>query len=280
MLKLHLIISPAPRAWQIALLAISALSLSGSATRAQDSNQAATQPAAGAILAPVNETPQAAPPESPDMKSIFNGENLDGWDGDERLWKVRDGVIHGETTASQAAKGNTFLLWSGGTTEDFELRLSFRCNATNNSGIQYRSRHIDSQDAPNRWVLRGYQHELRNEVDFPNVSGFIYGEGLAGRGRICLVGEQAHMVDGKKEVTGTLIDNDQFRELFRLDQWNDVVIIAQDRRLRHYMNGRLILDFTDSADLALTSGMLGLQLHAGKPMWAEFKDIRIRALPK
>lgn len=221
---------------------------------------------------------QTAPPASSKLKSIFDGESLAGWDGDTRLWSVRDGVIHGETTSDQAAKGNTFLVWQGGTTKDFELRLSFRCNADNNSGIQYRSQHIAPKQASNAWVLRGYQHEIRNEQDFPNVSGFIYGEGLAGRGRICLVGEQAHMVDDKKEVTATLIDNDEFCELFRLDDWNDVVIIAQGRRILHYMNGRLILDFTDSPDLALTSGVLGLQLHAGKPMWAEFKDIRIAEL--
>ncbi len=87
------------------------------------------------------------------------------------------------------------------------------------------------------------------------------------------------MVDGKKVVTASVIKQDEFRKLFRLDDWNDVVIIAQGRHLRHYMNGRLILDFTDAEDLALSSGVLGLQLHAGKPMWAEFKDIRIAAIP-
>lgn len=240
----------------------------------KESSQASAQQALQVSAA------QAAPEESPDLKSIFDGESLAGWDGDTRLWSVRDGVIHGETTAAEAAKGNTFLIWQGGNTEDFELRLSFRCNATNNSGIQYRSRHIDAEQASNAWVLRGYQHELRNELDFPNISGFIYGEGLAGRGRICLVGEQAHMVDGKKEVTATLIDQDEFRELFRLDDWNDVVIIAKGRRILHYMNGRLILDFTDAPDMALTSGVLGLQLHAGKPMWAEFKDIRFAQLKR
>lgn len=250
--------------------ALLAVSLASTLCTAQETQQPAQAAKAAAA--------QAAPPESPDLKPIFDGESLTGWDGDTRLWSVRDGAIRGETTDAQATKGNTFLIWQDGTTEDFELRLSFRCNATNNSGIQYRSRHIDANQASNAWVLRGYQHELRNEHNYPNVSGFIYGEGLAGRGRICLVGEQAHMVDGKKEVTANLIDNDDFRKLFRLDDWNDVVIIAQGERIRHYMNGRLILDFTDSPDQALTKGVLGLQLHAGKPMWAEFKDIRIAKL--
>jgi hypothetical protein len=31
--------------------------------------------------------------------------------------------------------------------------------------------------------------------------------------------------------------------------------------------------------LALREGILALQLHAGKPMWVEFKDIRLQHLP-
>ena len=219
-----------------------------------------------------------APKEPADMQRIFNGKDLTGWSGDTRLWTVKDGTIRGETTEEVKAEGNTFLIWTAGETKDFQLRLSFRCNASNNSGIQYRSQHITDDKVKNKWVMRGYQHELRNEVEFPSVSGFIYGEGLAGRGRICLVGEKAEIKDGQKVVTETLLTNDDFKKLFKLDDWNEVVIIARGRRIRHYMNGQLILDFTDSPELALKEGQLGVQLHAGKPMWVEFKDIRIKAL--
>jgi hypothetical protein len=221
---------------------------------------------------------QTAPPEPSDMKSLFNGKDLTGWDGDTRLWSVKDGVIHGETTKENAANGNTFIIWQDGTTRDFELRLSFRCNATNNSGIQYRSKHITEGNVRNKWVVRGYQHEIRNEVKLPNVSGFIYDEG-GKRGRICLVGEKATWdADGKK-VTGSLIDAAGYEKLFKLDDWNEVVIIAKGNHIQHYTNGRLVLDFTDNApDLALSEGILALQLHAGNPMWVEFKDIRIKAI--
>lgn len=219
-----------------------------------------------------------APPEPADMKTIFNGTDLKGWDGDPRLWSVKDGVIHGETTAENAAKGNTFLIWKDGTTGDFELRLSFRCNAKNNSGIQYRSKHI-TEKVNNNWVVRGYQHELRNEIKFPNISGFIYDEG-GKRGRICLVGEQATWeTDGKKIVKKDLIDQAGWEKLFKLDDWNDVIIIGKGKQIQHYMNGTLILDFTDNhPELALKTGILAVQLHAGAPMWAEFKNIRIREI--
>ena len=102
----------------------------------------------------VAQEPQAAPAEPAGMQPLFNGRDLAGWDGDPRLWSVRDGVIHGETTPENVAQGNTFLIWQGGEVGDFELRLSFRCNATNNSGIQYRSRHITDPSAKNKWVGR------------------------------------------------------------------------------------------------------------------------------
>lgn len=216
-----------------------------------------------------------APAEPVGMQSLFNGTSLEGWDGDPRLWSVRDGVIHGETTEENATKGNTFLIWQGGELGDFELRLSFRCTADNNSGIQYRSRHITEGSPRNEWVVQGYQHEIRNEEDFPNVPSFIYDEG-GKRGRICMVGERAIWKAEGKEVVGSLIDQEAFRELMKVDDWNDVIIRAEGNRIQHYLNGRLVLDFTDEdPELALTKGVLALQLHAGRPMWAEYRDIRL-----
>jgi hypothetical protein len=233
-----------------------------------------------ACAALAKDDPLAAPQASDDLKSIFNGKDLTGWDGDPRLWSVKDGAIRGETTPKNKSDGNTFLIWTDGRTKDFELRLSFRCNATNNSGIQYRSKPITEGGARNQWVVRGYQHEIRNQDMLPNVAGFIYDEGglAGGRGRTCLVGEQAIWENDGKKVTDTLIDAVAFKKLFKLDDWNDVVIIARGRHIRHYLNGRLILDFTDHHNRALRDGVLALQLHAGSPMWVEFKDIRIRDL--
>ena len=127
-------------------------------------------------------------------------------------------------------------------------------------------------------MVRGYQHEIRNENKFPNVSGFIYDEG-GKRGWICLVGERAVWTDKGKEVTGQLIDEAGFGKLFRLDDWNDVRIVAEGNRLRHFMNGTPILDFTDDDTHVLREGILALQLHAGAPMWAEYRGIRVRGLP-
>jgi hypothetical protein len=225
-------------------------------------------------------TDSSVPPEPAGMKALSNGKDLTGWDGDPRLWSVRDGALRGQTTPEHPAKSNTFLILKDQNYGDFDLRFSFRCNADNNSGVQYRSRHITEGKPANDWVVRGYQHEIRNEDKLPNVAGFIYDEG-GRRGRICLVGEVATWENGKKNVTSTLLDAAGYEKLFKLDDWNDVVIIAKGNNLKHYLNGVLIVDFTDKdPQLAAREGIIALQLHAGKPMWGEFKNLRIQELGK
>ena len=121
------------------------------------------------------EKPQEAPPKAKGMTRIFNGKDLTGWDGDPRLWSVKRrllrGTIHGETTAEVKANGHTFIIWKDGVLKDFELRLSFRCNATNNSGIQYRSKHITDGNPKNKWIVRGHKYTLRNHNILPSVNG-------------------------------------------------------------------------------------------------------------
>ena len=224
--------------------------------------------------------PVPAPPEPAAMKALFNGKDLSGWDGDPRLWSVKDGALRGQTTKEVAAKSNTFLILKDQNYGNFELRLAFRCNADNNSGIQYRSKHITEGKPANAWVVRGYQHEIRNENKLPNVAGFIYDEG-GKRGRIILAGEKASWEAGKKNLLGTFLDAAGFEKLFKLNDWNEVVIVAQGNHIQHFLNGTQIVDFTDNdPQLALKDGIIALQLHAGKPMWVEFKNIRIKELAK
>ncbi len=54
---------------------------------------------------------------------IFNGQSLEGWEGDPAYWRVEDGVLVGEVTSQTILKQNTFLIWQGGEPADFELKL-------------------------------------------------------------------------------------------------------------------------------------------------------------
>ena len=215
-----------------------------------------------------------------DWQWIFNGKDLSGWDGDLRLWSVKDGVIHGETTKENPARGNTFLVWRGGKPKDFELKLKFRIQ-NGNSGVQYRSKEFD------KWRISGYQAEVENN---PGKVGFLYHE--AGRGWLVNVGDMMEIdKDGKKNVVGKVSDVEALKKAgyYKMKDWNEYTIIAQGNHLLHYLNGYPTMELVDNDRVtnpddprdrngAAREGLLALQIHAGPPMIVEFKDIRIRNL--
>ena len=71
--------------------------------------------------------------------SIFDGQSLNGWNGNQELWRVEDGILIGETTSPLQA--TTYLIWQQGNLDDFELQLDYRIT-NGNSGIQYRSQDL------------------------------------------------------------------------------------------------------------------------------------------
>jgi hypothetical protein len=207
---------------------------------------------------------------------IFNGKDLTGWEGNPKLWSVQDGAITGQTTADNPAKRNTFLIWTNGTVADFELRCSFKLTPGDskgfaNSGIQYRSKVAD----PSYWVVHGYQADMEAG---PTYTGILYEEG--GRGILAQRGEKVVIgPDGKKQVVGSLGSAAEIGAAIKKGDWNDYVIIAQGNHLQQFINGKQTIDVVDEevAKRAM-SGILALQLHAGPPMMAQFKNIRIKKL--
>jgi hypothetical protein len=237
------------------------------------------------------EIPQATAPNEPaDMKPMFDGKTLDGWDGDPRLWSAKDGVIRGETTKDDVTKGNTFLIWKGGEPGDFDMRLTFRLDPNQtglgNSGVQYRSTHLPTSGnhVTNDWVLSGYQAEIAN---LPGKDGFLYHErGPSERHRqdggtplyLALVGEKAIIDnDGLSHPIGSLGTREAIGSTYHKSDWNDYVIIARGNHLQHFINGVQTVDVVDNDPKgAAEKGLIGLQIHAGQPMLAEFKNLRIK----
>jgi sugar phosphate isomerase/epimerase len=215
-----------------------------------------------------------------DWQWIFNGKDLSGWDGDPRLWSVKDGVIRGETTKENPARGNTFLVWRGGKLKDFVLKIKFRLQ-NGNSGIQYRSKEFD------KWRISGYQAEVENT---PGKVGFLYHE--AGRGWLVNVGDMMEIdKDGNKNVVGKVSDVEALKEAgyYKMQDWNEYTIIAVGNQLKQYLNGYPMIELIDNDRVtdpddpkdrngAAREGLLALQIHAGPPMVVEFKDIRIKEL--
>ncbi|HYG34229.1 MAG TPA: DUF1080 domain-containing protein [Clostridia bacterium] len=211
------------------------------------------------------------------FQALFNGKDLTGWNGNPKLWSVKDGAITGQTTAENPTKGNTFLIWTNGTFGDFELRCSFKlvpgdAKGFANSGIQYRSRVFD----PAEWAVGGYQGDMEAGQ---NYTGILYEERLT-RGIMAERGEKVVWdKDSKKQVVGSVGKAADIEAGIKKGDWNEYVIIAKGNHLQHFVNGKQTVDVTDQCEAKRAmSGVIALQLHAGPPMMAQFKNIRIKPL--
>jgi len=210
---------------------------------------------------------------------IFNGRDLEGWDGNPKLWSVKDGAITGQTTADNPAPGNTFLIWTKGTVSDFELRCSFRVvpgdeHGFSNSGIQYRSKVVN----PANWVVGGYQADMEAGT---NYTGILYEEAMS-RGIMAQRGEKVVWdKDCKKQVVGSVSKAEEIEASLKKGGWNEYVIIAKGNHLQQFINGHQTVDVTDDCESKRAmSGVVALQLHAGAPMMAQFRNLRIKELAK
>jgi hypothetical protein len=232
--------------------------------------------AAAVLIVTSIHVPAQPPATEQAVQSLFNGKDLTGWDGDPQFWSVRDGAITGQTTAEKPAKGNTFLIWTGGVLKDFELRISVRLE-NHNTGIQFRSKDKGKAADGKRtnWVVGGYQADMDGANKY---TGMLYEEG--GRGIITKPGQKVVLgADGKSQVTGETAKPADIQAAIKVKDWNEVVIIAQGNHIVQKFNGIVTVDVTDDnpAKRAM-EGILALQLHAGPPMLVQFKDITLKEL--
>lgn len=213
----------------------------------------------------------------PGFTSLFNGRDLSGWRGNPKLWSVRDGAITGVTgsDADTKIRHNTFLVWTNGQVDDFELRLSYRIEK-GNSGIQYRSKVTEEGEfGP---IVGGYQADFEAGKTY---SGILYEE--RGRGILAQRGQKVvvRAADGKHkvDVTGSVGESAAIQAAIKHEDWNEYVVIAKGHHLQHFINGQQTVDVTDEHEAkAAKAGALALQIHQGPPMVVQFKDIRIKSL--
>ena len=200
--------------------------------------------------------------------SLFNGQDLTGWDGDAGLWRVEDGAITGELGEGRKLPFNKFLIWRGGEPKNFELRMSIWQDG-NNSGIQYRSREL-KEVGP--FSMGGYQCDVHPN---PPYNAQLYDE--RSRGIVALRGQRVLLAEnGDKWLIGTTGPVEPIRN----DEWHVFGVIARGNHLIHTIDDRLAIELFDHdpAKRAL-EGLLGIQLHRGPAMKVQVKDIWLKVLP-
>lgn len=219
----------------------------------------------------------------PGFRSLFNGKDLSGWDGNPDLWSVEDGCITGRTKAEPKLTHNTFLVYTAGDPSDFEIRFSYRI-VNGNSGLQYRSKVMEhGKFGP---IVGGYQADFEAGKTY---SGILYeerGRGiLAQRGQKTVIKEVEEEKDGKTqrktrvETVGSVGKSEDIQARIKHEDWNEYVVIANGSHLQHFINGQQTVDVVDEQPAkAAKAGVLALQIHVGPPMTVQFKNIRIKEL--
>ena len=203
-----------------------------------------------------------------EFKSMFDGKTLDGWKGDKMVWRVENGAIVGETTSEHPITSNTFLIYEKDQPSNFELVAEFKISNEGNSGIQYRSSTVDSIP----FTLKGYQAD----IDGGNVyTGQNYEE--RGRGFLAKRGENAVLEKDQQPKIISSANGDSLKSFIKNGDWNEIKIVADGNRLRHFINGNLMSDVTDNdGSLRMMKGLIGFQVHAGPPMKVEYRNIKIK----
>lgn len=225
--------------------------------------------------------------EDKPFQPLFDGQSLQGWEGDPRFWRVEDGAIVGQTTEENKAERNTFLVYTPSEFSDFELRFSYQVDGQN-SGVQYRSEMVGEH------LMKGLQadfearwHTDKSNPDrppFDRFSGMFFEE----RGRMFL-GQRGDMVivrpaieEGKRadvEKIASLGDPSNLEEAINRDGWNEYTIIANGNQYTHIINARVMsIGIDEDPQHFRASGLIGFQLHSGRPMKIQIKNVRIRQL--
>src|SRR5216683_2216688 len=176
---------------------------------------------------------------------LFNGKNLDGWDGDPALWSVQDGAIVGSSDG-HPFKVNTFLIYKKRNFADFILKASIKLR-NHNSGIQFRSEQLPGPG----WIVAGPQADASEAGDEKSAWGNFYEE--RGRSRNMM----------KTPDEGWL----KAKPALRKQDWNDYEILADGQHIRLTFNGVVTIDTQETQS---KDGILALQLHAGEEMRVEF----------
>ena len=147
----------------------------------QQASQTQQQPPAGAPAGRGGRGP--APFDMADNVgwiSLFDGETLNGWDGDPRFWSVKDGAIYVEPTCEKPT-GTIYLIWKGGEPSDFMLKFESKGTGNVNGGIQFRSYMTADPNVMLRYPGRGGGGTVVGAAA-PARGGAAGGPGGPGRG--------------------------------------------------------------------------------------------------
>ena len=184
--------------------------------------------------------------------SLFDGKTLNGWEGNNEVWRMVNGEIHGGSM--QGNPRNEFLA----TTEDyqnFHLRFEYKLTGTEgfiNGGVQFRSKRI--ANPPNE--MYGYQADIG-----AGYSGSLYDE-------------------SRRKKFMAKADPAFIQRLEKPGEWNSYEVVASDRLILLFINGQRTCIFYEQDPKIDKTGKIALQIHGNCKAVIQFRNITIENLPE
>src|SRR5206468_7366672 len=130
------------------------------------------------------------------------------------------------------------LIWRGGTTRDFELKVEFNISEGSNSGVQYRSSVVPEVG---KWALKGYQADMDGANQFTGMiyeergRGFLAPRGqfarIAGGGQKKLIAAVGDNGGGQKKLIAAVGDSEALKGFIKQGDWNQLHLIARGATL-------------------------------------------------
>lgn len=232
----------------------------------QASGNAALRRRAQNILGKVKQAAAQLAAEEATFRSIFNGQDLSGWDGKPGWWMVENGALTCASSPERPCPQGHYLIWKGGQPGDFELRADFCLSLHGNSGIQIRS-----EIRPD-WDTCGYQADMTGDG---GLVGNVYHQKM---GLVAARGQKVTISAGGVKEVQKLGDPLELLKHYRQEDWNTYRVVCRGPALMLYVNGIMMCQLIDQNPQSARTGVIALQMHPGPPMKVQFKNIRIKSL--
>lgn len=224
--------------------------------------------------------------------SLFNGENLNGWeiknskkDNDKTFWTVDQGAILLSTLES--TENNPTWLKNNIEFDDFELRLKFKTSRENkgNTGVQVRSRFdknaLEISNA-SRNEVKMYGPSVDISPNDPWRTGWIYDETREYKKWInpALKDLEIAVTDVETKKTFNYFEDEELG-------WNDLTIICKGMKIITIVNNIVISNYDGSEVLndrlhkkynVGEKGFIALLGNMNSQTKIAFKDIELREL--
>jgi hypothetical protein len=197
-----------------------------------------------------------------EFKPLLNGKDLTGWTTFEKaaepFWKMVDGVLVGENNPERHGS----VLYTEQTYHDVIFEADVKWSKGADTGVMLR-----------------LKEPLAKADDGKDKATFYFANQL--QVQIGTSGSMKRDMTGSLYVGGTERYPEKARgsgveQLLLPEDWNHIRFEARGDVYKVWINGKQVTEYTDARFPGRAP--LGLQVHPGNVMKAEFRNIRVKAL--